>query len=117
MERRVNKHHVMYERRNYKSKVERRFRNMGGLVVPTLIENHRELHATLRPPKKPRIEMIYDVIDIMQGNHYEGTEGVYVAQEYFYNNAHTNRSPQRASLALGIANHLGKQLVFLEKEG
>ena len=80
------------------------------------IETHRDLHFFVKPPKKPRNEMMDEVIDIMRNEQYEGLQGVYVAQDYYLHNAEHNQSPQRASLALGLANHIGKQLVFLERE-
>lgn len=49
----VNRHHVSWANRNYKTQTEKRYRNMAGMVLPLLVTEHRELHAHIKPPPKP----------------------------------------------------------------
>ena len=54
-----NKHHVFWPRKDYKTKVEKNFRQHYGLVVPTPIINHNILHSRVSSPDKPgRVQML-----------------------------------------------------------
>lgn len=46
-------HHVFWEKRDYKKRAERNFRNHRGLVIPLNDEVHKYLHAVVEPPPKP----------------------------------------------------------------
>lgn len=54
----VSRHHVIYERPDYREDFERDFRSYPGLVVPMYDQFHLpdfpgSLHAELAPPQKP----------------------------------------------------------------
>lgn len=57
----VNKHHLAFNRVNYKSKPERGYREAQGMVVGACVCKHADLHATYLPPAKPDIHTMYDV--------------------------------------------------------
>jgi len=59
----VDNHHVFWEKANYKTKKERTFRNMEGLVLPMVITWHSDLHANLRPPQKPSKALMNQIVD------------------------------------------------------
>ena len=58
----TNKHHIWFERRRYRSPLDKQFRQYGGFVVPTLVEVHNELHAQVRPPLKPSPDLMRAVL-------------------------------------------------------
>lgn len=65
-----NNHHIWYPKSQYKHGINRQFRNTVGLVIPTPVSNHNQLHAELLhgPPKPPRNEMI-DCMDYLEDIH------------------------------------------------
>lgn len=53
-----NRHHALWQRREYTSPLEKAFRQHDGLVVPMYLNAHSELHARVAPPPKlPKIAM------------------------------------------------------------
>ena len=66
-----NNHHVWHERRNYKSPIEQRVRNLGAFVIRANAIDHRELHANVPPPPKPDPEQLHDLYQFMQDHTYE----------------------------------------------
>jgi hypothetical protein len=48
-----NRHHIIFTRKSYTSKVERAYRSHKGLIVPLHPEGHKELHCNVEPPLKP----------------------------------------------------------------
>ncbi len=56
---RQNTHHLYYPRHDYKTKVERIFRDLPENKVQLCMDEHDEIHATELPPvKPPRDEML-----------------------------------------------------------
>lgn len=52
-------HHVYFPRRDYKTKIEKQFRNLPENLVEMCRNDHDNLHATQTPPEKPsRDEML-----------------------------------------------------------
>ena len=52
-------HHVYFPRRDYKTKIEKQFRNLPENLVEMCRLEHDNLHATQTPPEKPsRDEML-----------------------------------------------------------
>lgn len=49
--REFNQHHIYHPRKAYKSKLERLFRGM--FTVRICVDEHKHIHATTPPPKKP----------------------------------------------------------------
>jgi hypothetical protein len=52
MELETSRHHSLYPRRNYKTKVERRFRQHPFLINRIENQAHADLHAVIQPPLK-----------------------------------------------------------------
>ena len=57
----VSTHHVVFERRNYKTRLETLYRNMGGLLLPMATHAHVELHRAVPPPPKPNDDLMRDI--------------------------------------------------------
>lgn len=53
-----NKHHTFFQRRHYKTPLEKEFRNHKGLVIPTWRPAHKLLHIEMPPPPKPPVELM-----------------------------------------------------------
>ncbi len=80
-----NLHHVFWERRAYKTPIEKLARNLGGLVIRVDIDNHNELHAVLPPPPKPPHEVLSDLVVYMRevGAGKDTLEGLEAASTWF----------------------------------
>ena len=74
----MNNHHVWFERKHYKTPIERHVRNMGAFIIRANAIDHRELHANVLPPPKPDHDQLNDLYQFMQEHTYqlEGTEGL-----------------------------------------
>jgi len=59
----VDKHHLYYPRRAYKTRIEKRFRNMAVNVVEMCVNEHRTLHDEEEPPVKPSREEMLKVLN------------------------------------------------------
>lgn len=57
-----NRHHLGFERKNYKTPPERGYRDSASMIVKACICKHADLHSTYLPPKKPSTAVMYDVI-------------------------------------------------------
>lgn len=62
----TNTHHIMSigygrGRQEYLTPFEKKFRNMGGLLVRTALRPHRELHANVGTPIKPNPNLMRDM--------------------------------------------------------
>lgn len=72
MAKNYNRHHAIFQRRDYLTPLEKAFRQHDGLVVPMYLNAHSELHArVVVPPKLPKIAMenaIYflDTLDCLE---------------------------------------------------
>lgn len=51
-----NVHHRWWPKRDYKTPLEKAFRELPENKVRMRVDDHRKLHATTEPPKKPSIE-------------------------------------------------------------
>lgn len=73
-----DRHHVFWRRKEYRSPIETRVRNLGAFVVTVNVIDHRELHANVPPPPKPDCEQLHDLYQFMQDRAYqlEGLEGL-----------------------------------------
>lgn len=65
-----NNHHLIYPRNQYRNRLERKFRSSVGLIIPTPVANHNQLHAELLHgiPKPTRQEM-GDCMDLLDEVH------------------------------------------------
>lgn len=59
----VNLHHCMWTRNEYLERPEKIYRSLSGLILPMVISSHNELHANVRPPIKPRLDLMNEAID------------------------------------------------------
>ena len=57
----VSRHHVAFERRAYKTRLESLYRNMGGMVLLLGSQAHGDLHAEVPPPPKPNHNLMTDI--------------------------------------------------------
>ena len=57
----VSHHHVISERRDYKTPIEHRFRVMGGLVLLLGNQAHADLHRNVAPPPKINPHLMQDI--------------------------------------------------------
>ena len=67
----MNKHHVWFERKNYKTPIERQVRNMGAFIIRVNAVDHQELHVAVPPPPKPSHEQLHDLHQFMQEHNYD----------------------------------------------
>ena len=58
----TNRHHLAFERKNYKTPVERNYRECGAMLMQACRGKHSDYHATYLPPAKPDVHTMYDVI-------------------------------------------------------
>lgn len=112
---RMTRHHVFSERAWYRTKTEKTFRTIGGLVVPMVCEWHNRtpdsLHNNVGHPPKPTRDMILDILNLdLPQNHLLAVEQVAgrfalmatrASLEYDHN------------VALGIHDNLMQQMPYL----
>jgi hypothetical protein len=111
----VNRHHVWNERRQYSSNHEKRFRNMAGFVLPMVITWHQDLHANVKPPKKPSrnlMEQIMDFNESLDGSHYARFSQV---TRFILKLAETSQNIGIADQAQKIGTNLLLQEAFIDK--
>lgn len=102
MERGVNLHHVIWMRRDYKTSLEKRFRN--SLVIPMPIAIHADLHHNLYPPPKPERDVMFGILDVVETN-LSPVENLHTTIEYL--GSLETRATDR------LANHLTRQLGYI----
>lgn len=99
------RHHFFWEKKDYRTKLEKKFRTHEGLVTPLMDHNdpnHLYLHHKLDPPLKPERYMMAECIDLLQETPREGLYwGVHALIEYF-----DGADPE-------ISEHLCMQLGYL----
>ena len=109
-----NKHHLWFNRADYRRGLQREFRNFAGNIVLTPIVQHNKLHKALLPPPMPTRNQMLDGMDILKSTeHTEYTWGAVALQGYFLDEAFSLVSCEQAERALQISEHLGLQLGFL----
>lgn len=111
----INKHHVWFERRDYRTSLDKRFRRYGGFVVPTLVEVHNELHAQVRPPLKPSPDLMRATLAHLadfDGNHEETLKRTI---EYF--DAYPRRNELDENTLRSLSSNLMSQCVILFESG
>ena len=57
----VSRHHVFFERRDYKTRLETLYRNMGGAVLLMGNQVHHDLHHEVPAPPKPNHHLMADI--------------------------------------------------------
>jgi len=110
-----NRHHVFWENRWYKGRVENEFRNHAGLVIPMNAQDHADLHYELRPPKKPNHDQMRHILGLValwtpeQGR----LAAVINTRDEFYDLS-ISEHRELSIGALAIANHLNNQLEYMQ---
>lgn len=102
-----NLHHVMFTARKYETDLEVTFRNMGALVIPVWTQAHMNLHKELKPPPKPYVRQMVELVDILGDVEFENPlRGLYTAINYF--------SDFKDGRSKELHTNLELQLEFLE---
>jgi len=116
LERGFNRHHVLWAARSYRSNLEREIRGHEGLIVPTNIHAHAELHYDMPPPRKPNHEQIRHALGALslwtpeRGR----LSAVELVRDDFYDMC-LSENPDLSYKALQIANHLHNQLGYMQE--
>lgn len=111
----VNNHHVFFEKRWYKSQVEHRFRNLGGLVLPMHVPPHNDLHANIPPPPKPSKQLMERVINFSHDMYGSDAYDEFTQITHFIGDvANSSWSPERADEAFRIHENLVAQSTYIE---
>lgn len=58
----TNRHHLAFNRRMYRSSLERAYREATGMVLRMCVCRHRDLHATYEPPRPPSAAVMREVV-------------------------------------------------------
>ena len=59
-----NRHHVWWPRKDYKSEVEKKFRNLPCNILWIDEMAHRLLHIYTEPPRKPKVSDMWQAINL-----------------------------------------------------
>lgn len=62
----VDNHHVFWQRKWYRTPLEKVLRSHRGLVVPLHRGVHKELHAEVLPPPKPKSFLIMGALEFLE---------------------------------------------------
>lgn len=101
-----NRHHVFFQRRNYKTGLERRLRNNPAFVIPMDVTVHGDLHANVGIPPKPKAELTYGILNNLDNHPHRGLlDGVLYTVDYL--------SGIETKTAQRLSDNLTKQLGYL----
>lgn len=116
----ANRHHVWFEKRDYRKRSEREFRNYKGFVIPdTQIDVHNYLHAEVEPPEKPyRDEMLGILALCADRDEYDHSDNPFWAMEsaMAYYVGREVDSPNDAEHCRAIRFNLAQQIGILANE-
>lgn len=111
----VNTHHVQYPRVAYKSPLERRFRQLGGLVLPTWVPPHNELHALTEPPIKPNPDLMRDMIQVDMNSDYQSPYDRFKElTDYLFDTVMSERCEANVHDAARLLGNYVHQSVYIE---
>lgn len=83
----VSKHHIWYERWQYKTKQEKQFRSFGAFVIKNVpAEIHKQLHHEVSPAPKPYPKEMFGCLEAVSASfrsHDDPLWGVESAMQYF----------------------------------
>lgn len=100
----TNRHHLFFQKKNYKTGLERRLRNNPAFVIPMDIGIHRDLHHEVGQPLKPDSRLIYGILDNLDNHLHRGPlDGVLYTVEYLEDSEHK----QAERLAVNLSRQLG----------
>jgi hypothetical protein len=63
----TSRHHIFWERKDYHTPQEKRFREAAGMVLRLEQTVHRELHEEIAPPPKPSHDFMNMITDFKRG--------------------------------------------------
>jgi hypothetical protein len=106
-------HHLFWTRRSYHTRTDRAFRTHFGLVIPTPLINHRNLHHEIEPPLKPDRDMMTGLMDVLEdtpeGNQHDRLWGLDKAIHFFDDWRYNTSSCEESVLADAIHCNLTRQ--------
>lgn len=110
----VSLHHVAFERRNYKTRLECLYRSMGGMILPLSNVAHVELHKNVPPPPKPNPDLMQDIYHYARRSEYVDQYDVFdQVREYVGLVAENNRNEQHREDAARLFDNLNQQAAFI----
>jgi len=100
----TNRHHLFFQKKNYKTGLERRLRNHPAFIIPMDIGIHRGLHQEVKQPLKPDSRLIYGILDNLDNHLHRGPlDGVFYTVEYLEG----VETKQAERLAMNLTRQLG----------
>ena len=114
----TNLHHAFWERASYSNRLDKIYRNLSGLVLPMVISSHGDLHANVRPPYKPGIELMNAAVDFNR-RMLDPSDSPYHNFDqmlgFFKETAETSPNVRQAEESWKIASNMTIQAAFIEK--
>lgn len=105
------RHHVLWQRRDYHTQLEKALRNHTGLVVPLYDAVHRKLHIEVPPPPKPNSRLILGALamldELPNSTLAKPPETVLALSEHFLD--------QDDRLAQRLGHHLLNQSAYIQE--
>lgn len=112
---RWDSHHVFWTKTEYTTRIEKRFRNTPGLVIPTPLTNHNLLHRRLTPPPKPERQEMVNVMDYLDDTpaavQFDRLWGIEKTARFF--GAIASQDTEAGFKARRIESHLQDQMGYL----
>jgi hypothetical protein len=111
-------HHLVWERRQYTTPIEKTYRSLGALMVPLHTQVHRDLHHHIPPPPKPSRDAMLAVlvhVEDWASSKQQGSPSSVAKISDFYSTLAERSDPPERGNNLAIATHLMAQLQFVEK--
>lgn len=112
----VDDHHIFWERKAYRTRLERLVRGMGGAVLRLDRQAHQDLHHELPPPPKPNFHLMSAIY------HHARTPGYETQYDLFHQIvdyvglvATTSQNQLHVEDASLLHAHLLGQTVFIEQ--
>lgn len=105
----TSRHHISWRRADYRTPLERQYRNHRGLIVPNVPNpDHRELHANIAPPPKPTQDLMAGALArLYQTELLLPLDGAFAVAEYMFE--------RDTKLSNKIGEHLLSQIAFLDR--
>lgn len=114
----ANRHHVIWDRVDYKTPTEKSFRTIRGFVLRLFLPPHAELHHEVPPPPKVSPSLMSEVIknnkhvpDTVPFAHYVQFNNICNYLEEFTVNTHSDRLAEEAD---SLVENLRQQQYFIE---
>lgn len=104
----TSSHHLAWQRRDYRTPLERQYRYHKGMVVPNVPNvDHKELHANIPPPPKPTVELMSGaLIRLSETDLILPLDGLFAVSGYMFE--------RDTRLSVKIGEHLIRQAGYLD---